>query len=285
MDKWLHSVLQRHLGIEPLHLAPLSGGCIGEVYRVELADLTQCVCKVGRDEDTGLDIEGFMLGYLAQHSELPVPRVLYSDARILIMEYIEGDSSFSHRAESHAAVLLSSLHAISGNRYGLEKDTLIGGLHQSNAQSESWLSFFQEQRLLHFAQAAMKEGKMGLDTFRRIDKFASKLDGFISEPKHPALLHGDVWTTNVLAVHDKITGFLDPAVYYGHPEIELAFITLFNTFGEEFFNRYQELAPIEPGFFEERKDIYNLYPLLVHVRLFGGGYLRSIENTLAKYGF
>jgi fructosamine-3-kinase len=285
MDSGLESEIQRHLGIEPLHLSPLSGGCIGEVYRVELADLSQCVCKVGRDGETGLDIEGFMLRYLAERSELPVPKVLYSSSNLLVMEFIEGDSAFSSSAEHDAASLLARLHSISSEKFGLDRDTLIGGLHQPNTQSDSWISFFRDQRLIHFSQLAMTEGKMGLDTFRRLDKFASKLDQFISEPERPALLHGDVWTTNVLAGHDKITGFLDPAVHYGHPEIELAFITLFNTFGEAFFTRYDELNPIQAGFFEERKDIYNLYPLLVHVRLFGGGYLRSVENTLARFGF
>ena len=88
----------------------------------------------------------------------------------------------------------------------------------------------------------------------------------------------------MLAERDHITGFLDPAIYYGHPEIELAFITLFNTFGEAFFHRYHALRPIAPGFFEQRRDLYNLYPLLVHVRLFGGGYVPPIERTLAGLG-
>lgn len=88
----------------------------------------------------------------------------------------------------------------------------------------------------------------------------------------------------MLASGNRITGFLDPALYYGHPEIELAFTTLFNTFGEAFFNRYQELTPIPPGFFELRRDLYNLYPLLAHVNIFGGGYIAPIEETLKRIG-
>ena len=112
---------------------------------------------------------------------------------------------------------------------------------------------------------------------------AAKLDVLLEEPAHPSLLHGDVWTTNVLAEENRITGFIDPAVYFGHPEIELAFISLFSTFGPAFFNRYNELRPISPDFFETRKDIYNLYPLLVHVRLFGGGYVADVESILAQF--
>ncbi|MFQ5491862.1 MAG: fructosamine kinase family protein, partial [Phycisphaerae bacterium] len=90
---------------------------------------------------------------------------------------------------------------------------------------------------------------------------------------------------NVLALGGRITGFVDPALYYGDPEIELAFATLFGTFGRPFFDRYQEIRPLRPGFFDLRRDILNLYPLLVHVRLFGGGYVASVERILARLGY
>ena len=179
---------------------------------------------------------------------------------------------------------MAELHAIQQPQFGLEKDTLIGSLHQPNPVGDSWVDFFAEHRLVYMASKAYKENSMSLETLNRIERFTGQLDRWLQEPEHPSLLHGDVWTTNILAQRDRITAFIDPAVYYGHPEIELAFITLFNTFGSPFFNRYQELRPIPAGFFEERKDIYNLYPLLVHVRLFGGGYLRSVESTLARFG-
>ena len=92
-----------------------------------------------------------------------------------------------------------------------------------------------------------------------------------------------LWTTNILAQDGRITGFLDPAIYYAHPEIELAFSTLFGTFGQPFFTWYRQLWHMVPGFFEERRDIYNLYPLLVHVRLFGGGYVGAVDQILKKY--
>ena len=93
-----------------------------------------------------------------------------------------------------------------------------------------------------------------------------------------------MWTGNILCRGDRIAGFVDPAVYYGDAEIELAFSTLFGTFGQPFFRRYQELRPLEPGFFEQRRDLYNLYPLLVHVRLFGGSYVDSVDRTLSRFG-
>lgn len=88
----------------------------------------------------------------------------------------------------------------------------------------------------------------------------------------------------MLAENGRITAFLDPAIYYAHPEIELAFTTLFGTFDHAFFSRYHEKRPIAPDFFEARRDIYNLYPLLVHVRLFGGSYVHSVTRILEQFG-
>ena len=119
----------------------------------------------------------------------------------------------------------------------------------------------------------------------RLERFGGQLDRWLAEPDQPALIHGDVWTTNVLARDGRIVAFIDPAIYFADPEIELAFTTLFGTFGEPFFKRYAELRPLRPGFLEERRDIYNLYPLLVHVRLFGGSYVHSVDSTLRRFGF
>ena len=135
------------------------------------------------------------------------------------------------------------------------------------------------------ADAALREGSLTREFHRRLRAFADRLDSFLEEPPHPSLLHGDVWTTNMLARDGRITAFLDPAVYYGHPEIELAFSTLFGTFGDVFFERYTALRPIPSGFFELRRDIYNMYPLLVHTRMFGSSYLNGIDHTLRRLGF
>ncbi len=265
--------------------AALSGGCIGEVYRLHLTDGRDVVAKIDSGGMPRLDVEGYMLEYLAEHSQLPVPEVLYASPSLLIMNHLLGESHFDGSAQEHAAELLSTLHSVHAPSFGLERDTLIGGLPQSNRQANSWIDFFRSERLLNMGNQAITAKRMGENTLRRLESFSDHLDEWLLEPEHPSLLHGDVWTTNVLAKGGRITGFIDPAIYYGHPEIELAFITLFNTFSERFFDTYQQLAGIAPGFFEERRDIYNLYPLLVHVRLFGGGYLASVENTLSRYGY
>lgn len=285
----MHTSLQAHLttilGLAPIRITPLSGGCIAEVYRVDLPDKTALVAKVADGTGVTLEPEGFMLRYLKEHSSLPVPAVIHSSDTLLLMEFVKGDSRFSDEAQRHAAELLAALHGIQGEKFGFERDTLIGGLPQPNPQYDSWIDFFRDQRLFYMAREAARVGRLPADFLSRLEQFAARLRDWLSEPEQPALIHGDMWTTNILASGGRITGFLDPAVYYAHPEIELAFITLFNTFGTAFFRRYDELRPIAPGFFETRRDIYNLYPLLVHVRLFGGGYVSSVDAILRRFGY
>lgn len=281
----LRIAINQAIGQPAADIAPLSGGCIGQVYRVQLEDGRQVVVKADDNADPKLDVEGYMLRYLAEHSSLPVPEVLFSAADLLVMSYLPGSSRFSASAQAHAAELLADLHNQSAPAYGLEHDTLIGGLHQPNDWHDSWLDFFRERRLLYMAQEGVRWGRLPGTVLGRLEKFCTRLDNWLAEPERPSLLHGDVWTTNVLAQNGQITGFVDPAIYYGHPEIELAFTTLFGTFSQPFFARYQELRPIPPGFFTERRDIYNLYPLLVHVRLFGGSYVSSVTQILRRFGF
>lgn len=271
------------LGQRPQRLTPLSGGCIGDVSRADLPDGASVIIKSAGPDGT-LDIEGWMLRYLAEHSRLPVPRILHAEPSLLVMEHIQGSSRFSEAAERHAAELLADLHAVTADRYGLVRDTLIGPLPQPNGPMDSWIDFFRQRRLLYMAGLAADAGQIDGRLHDRIRRLADRLDDLLEEPNAPALLHGDVWTTNVLARADRIAAFIDPAIYYGHPEAELAFITLFSTFGDAFFARYHELRPIRPGFFERRRGIYNLYPLLVHARLFGGGYAAQVSGSLRHLG-
>lgn len=283
IDSQIASMITEVLHEKPFSFQSLSGGCIGEVYRVELEDGRSIVAKVADGTGATLAVEGYMLRYLREHSQLPVPEVYHSADTLLLMEYIEGESELDARAQEHAAELLADLHHVRGQTFGLERDTLIGGLHQPNKTYKQWIPYFREQRLLYAAHEAAKVGRLPAAILERVERFSKQLEKWLVEPEYPSLIHGDMWTTNILAQEGQITGFLDPAIYYAHPEIELAFSTLFGTFGQPFFQRYHQLRPIMPGFFEERRDIYNLYPLLVHVRLFGGGYVGAVDQVLRKY--
>jgi len=263
---------------------PLGGGCIGEVYKVELEDGTPLVAKVDRDGASHLEREAYMLRYLREKSDLPVPEVYHGSETLLLMEFIEGSSRFSEGAERHAAELLATLHGTTAEVYGHERDTLIGSLNQPNPQTEGWTEFFRDHRLLYIARVAREAGRLPAEDLRRVERFARGLEALVGEPNPPALVHGDVWSANVLAKGDRITAFLDPALYFADPEIELAFISLFNSFGDVFLRRYAEIRGIDRAFFDTRRDLYNLYPLLVHVYFFGGGYLDSVRSTLERFG-
>lgn len=275
----LRQRLGRLAGSAVVQLSPLSGGCVGTVYRAELAGGSVLVVKTAGPRGT-LEVEGFMLRYLGAKTGLPVPRVIHAESDLLVMEYIDGESRFGAIAERHAAELLAALHRVRGPSYGFERDTLIGGLHQPNPPTTSWVEFFGEQRLRYMAREAQRERRLTRELQGRVECVARRLPELLDEPEHPSLIHGDVWGGNVLARGDRVAEFLDPAISFAHPEIELAFITLFSTFGRAFFGRYEQLRPIRPGFFEVRRHVYNLYPLLVHVRLFGGGYVGQLASTL-----
>lgn len=282
MNETLISRLKQILKAEPSELIALTGGCVGEVYGFE-SDGKKYVVKVDRRGSGVLEIEGRMLEFLAANSDLPVPLPVAYDNTFLLMPRISGATSEAVGAELHAAELFAQLHNIRGESYGFEFDTVIGGLTQPNGQHENWLEFFAEKRLLEMANQAHEAGKLPVELLRSIERLAAKLPDLLDEPVYPSLIHGDVWGGNVLAEGNRITGLLDPAIYYADAEIELAFITLFSTFGDTFFRRYGELRTVSPEFMATKRPLYNLYPLLVHTRLFAGSYVTSVAATLKQF--
>lgn len=269
------ALVVRYTGRSVTATRPLGGGCVGEVILASLAGGGRVVAKFG----PGIAVEGWMLRYLAAHSHLPVPHVVHAGDEVLLMEWVEAGDPLDAAAQGHAAEVLAGLHAVSWHSYGLERDTVIGGLPQPNPPARRWVEFFRDHRLLHMAGLALQAGRLPPSTMTRIETLASRLGQWLDEPPQPALIHGDAWGGNLLCRRGRVAAFIDPAIYYADPEMDLAFGTLFATFGEPFFARYGDLRP---GFWEVRRDLYNLYPLLVHVRLFGGSYLQGVETTLDR---
>ena len=273
-------LIEGALGRGPVRLEPLTGRCVARVYRVELADGERVAAKVCTDTDPTLDVEAFMLGYLGERVEMPVPRIVTSTPRVLVMEFVEHWGGASDSGLSELAQGLAALHSVHGTAFGFERDTLIGALVQPNAEMPSWRDFYAEHRLRHFAGVARKRGGLSANLFDRCQRAADRLADWIDDDEDPTLVHGDLWAGNVLWRDGKVAALIDPAIHYAHREVELAFMDLFGSFGSEFWTRYQELSPIRDGFWQTRRHVYRLYPLLVHVTLFGGSYTGMLSREL-----
>lgn len=230
-----------------------------------------------------LQSEAAMLAHLRPH--IRVPDVYDLTPNRLEMEYIPHDGSCDAACEAAIAEALVHLHDQTADTFGFTADTTIGPFRQRNTPHLRWIDFFREVRILGFAREMRDEGRLDAALMDRLERFAASFDAYLLEPERPALLHGDVWSGNVLTHRNRPAALIDPALYYGHPEMELAFIGMFHTFGPPFYARYQALRPLPPGFFETRAPIYRLYPYLVHVRAFGGSYRRGLEGILAQFGY
>lgn len=280
MNEDLRARIETAVGTGVTGLRPLHGGDIAAVWSVDLTDGRRVVAKHGRN----LAAEAWMLNYLKQGSRVPVPEVIHAEDDLLVMDFVANDGALDAFAETHLGDVVAALHAIEGKSFGFERDTVIGSLPQPNPEAADWRAFFRDHRLLNTARLARDSGRLPARLFDRLETLAGKLHVWLSNDCRPSLIHGDLWSGNILSRNTKIVALIDPALYFADPEIELAFMTLFNSVGKKFFARYNEHRPLRPGFFEERRDLYNLYPLLVHVRLFGGGYTAQVERTLARYG-
>jgi fructosamine-3-kinase len=256
-------------------IAEMTGGCIARVVCGTAAGRGPFVAKIG-DGRSDMTIEAGMLADLARLSGLPVPDVWHASADLLVMERLPGSTGVDEAAQRHLAQLVADLHGVAGPGFGYERDTLIGPLTQPNPMEDSWARFYARHRVLYFAEMAERRGALpagGLETAEQLAEVIEREPNrFIALGERPVLIHGDLWSGNMLSRGGQVTGLIDPAIYYADREIELAFMGLFGCVGKAFFDRYHELRPISPGFFERRQGMYRIYPLLVHAVLFGGGY-------------
>lgn len=278
--------LKKHHKLIIVNEAPLATGFGIEGRKVLLDDGRTAAIKfnfsIGSDEFLN---EANMIETLFK-AAWPVPKVWAADEHCLCLEWLNNDgTSLSPKAEFQTGEMLAKLHSNKLSHFGYEKSTPIGRLTQPNKMSKNWVDFFRDQRLLHMATIAKQQGKLPLGLYQRLLNLADNLHNHIEEPPHPSLIHGDLWGGNVIVNQGKLAGLIDPAIYHAHPEIELAFTQMFTTFGQDFFKGYQSITPQDPNFFKERIALYNLYPTLVHVILFGSSYLSVIDQSLNRLGY
>lgn len=173
------------------------------------------------------------------------------------------------------------MHRNSSGQFGLDHDNYIGSLPQRNRFSASWAEFFVRERLAVQLQLAIDGGRIERQIASKFSAVFQRLHEWVpAEP--PALLHGDLWSGNLLTSFAGNPCLIDPAVYFGHREMDLAMMRLFGGFHVDCFHAYAETFPLTPGF-EDRADLYNLYPLLVHVNLFGGGYAAQVASIINRF--
>jgi fructosamine-3-kinase len=225
------------------------------------------------------------LAWLAQARALKIPSVLAVSAErgaeFLALELVRSGTR-RPRFDEELGRGLAALHACAAPRFGLDHDNFIGSLSQSNSSHATWAEFFRVERLEPQIALAKASGRAGSSLLRAFERLFGRLDELVGPAEPPARLHGDLWGGNLHVDETGAPCLIDPAVYGGHREVDLAMMRLFGGFGERVFSAYAEAFPLAAGD-AERVPLYQLYPLLVHVNLFGGGYARSVEAVVARY--
>jgi fructosamine-3-kinase len=284
----IDDALARALGVPVPAMRPMAGGDINEAYAARLSDGREVFVKTRRDADPRMfPCEARGLAWLAEAGALPVPRVLaVSDEsapgpRFLILEMLGPGP----RRRDYDEVLgrgLAALHATGAPCFGLAHDNFIGSLPQDNAPHDTWSDFYAHRRLLPQVRRAVDSGRAPAPWAQDFDRLVDKLPTLVGPAEPPARLHGDLWGGNLHADAGGSPVLIDPAVYGGHREVDLAMLALFGGVSERMFDAYDEAHPLAPGW-SERVPLYQLYPLLVHVNLFGTSYGSQVERALRRY--
>ena len=261
----------------------LSGGCINNVSRLTTSAGDFCIKFNKRDLFPEMfEGEADGLGILKKAGEIRVPGVVcpgYAGTfSYLLLEFIDPGrkipSFYSDFGRS-----LARMHRHTADYFGLDHDNYMGSLRQFNTKHSDWISFFVEERLEK--QISLSRNYFSSSDISAFKRLYNRLGELLPE-EPPGLLHGDLWGGNYMVSPEGKACLIDPAVYYGHREIDIAMTTLFGGFEGDFYASYNEEYPLEKGW-KDRLDIFNLYPLLIHLNLFGSGYLGSIERIVRKF--
>ena len=258
------------------------GGDINQSFCISGGDVKYFVKINASHRLEMFETEISSLTALMQANCFIIPRVIVSgmfeQESYLVLEFLElasigNESLFGHK--------LSQLHSVAASQFGFEQDNFIGRTVQINPWNANWGEFFTHNRLSHQFEL-LAENNLKLSSQSQVSDLLKILPDYLNEHNpRPALVHGDLWQGNYSYTAEGQPVLYDPAVYYADHEVDLAMLELFGAPGENFFESYCELLMIKKGYFL-RKEIYNLYHILNHANLFGGGYLRQSEEQIKK---
>ena len=274
---------------EPIKTASsVSGGCIADSRKLELESGKVYFLKQLRGSSSGaFNAEENGLIELCKSGTVNVPEVVCKGPDFLLLQWIEAGYSRSSSSMGMLGIQFAELHRYRGKKFGFSEDNLLGDSLQSNMPSMegslNWAVFYAENRLEVQTSLAVKKGYATPEMRNLMDNLIKKIPDLISgTEEEPSLLHGDLWSGNYLIDESGIPWLIDPAVYYGHREADLAMTSLFGGFSNTFYSAYKSSYPISSGY-AEREPLYQLYHLLNHLNLFGTGYYGQVISVLKRY--
>ncbi|MDX6555950.1 MAG: hypothetical protein QOD86_2145 [Miltoncostaeaceae bacterium] len=264
----------------------VAGGDVNRALRAELADGRTVFVKHRDGAPAGMyRAEADGLRWLAEAGAIRIPEVVAvaddAEPRLLALEWIDRGA----RGPDHDERLghgLAALHRFGASCFGLAEDNFIADIPQPNAPLSTWAAFHAERRVLHLGRRAVDAGLLPAGAGAKLERLAARMPELCGPEETPARLHGDLWSGNAIADRAGAPVLVDPAVYGGHREVDLAMMRLFGGFSERVFAAYDDAFPLAPGH-EERVDLHQLTPLLVHVLLFGGSYVRQTMRAVERY--
>ncbi len=285
IEKATIDALQSYLGKTVTNSTTVSGGDINDAYCIQTASGKFFLKLNDASKFPGMfaaEAEGLAL--IKGTQTIAVPEVLlHGEAgrySFLLLEWIQGvrgDRNSQVKLGTH----LAAMHSHTATTFGLDAYNYMGSLHQSNKHHTCWADFFVKERLQPMVNMAVDGGQLSISDTNDFEKLYNKLSELFEEER-PALIHGDLWGGNYLTGENGKPYLIDPAVSYGHREFDIAMTTLFGGFSTDFYDAYNEAFPLTHGW-QQRLPLWNLYPLLAHVNLFGGSYRQQTLSALRKY--
>lgn len=264
----------------------VSGGDINEAFDVTLGDGRRVFAKLNATMPAAMfETEALGLAWLAKAESLRTPEVLAASnaedtVGFLVLEWIERKPP-SPKHDAQFGQGLAALHKSGAPSFGLDHDNFVGRLFQSNTPLASWPEFYILRRLEPMLKMAVDSRRASTSVKAGMQKLFAKMEDRVGDPEPPARLHGDLWSGNAITDERGRPVLIDPAVYGGHREIDLAMMQLFGGFSDAVFSEYHNAYPVADGW-RDRIPLYQLYPLMVHVNLFGGHYVDQVEHALRK---